>query len=171
MNSSEVRSMAEAIRAALGRINVGSVVLGSVLLIAPKELRKQAFWYTNVTKMTKRYDGAVLALGVGLVGAITRNDLLQRALVWGLAVTVKSIYDDVVAKEPFVLVQSGQVEGWNFDPNENVALYIDGAPIRETVTTDANGYFKYTPASPLASGTHTVVAATSKKAYYETVAI
>jgi len=163
--------MAEAIRAALGRINIGSVVLGSVLLIAPKELRKQAFWYTNVTKTAKQYDGAVLALGVGLVGAITRQELLQRALVWGLAITINTIYDDMVAKKPFVLVQSNSVEGWNFDANESVTLIIDGVPVRETITTDANGYFKYTPATPLASGTHTVVAATSKKAYYETVAI
>jgi hypothetical protein len=163
--------MAEAIRAALGRINVGSVVLGSVLLIAPKELRKQAFWYTNVTKTAKQYDGAVLALGVGLVGAVTRQELLQRALVWGLAITISTIYDDMVAKKPFVLVQGNQVEGWNFDPNESVTLIIDGEQVRETITTDANGYFKYTPASALSSGTHTVVAATSKKAYYETVAI
>jgi hypothetical protein len=146
-------------------------VLGSVLLIAPKELRKQAFWYTNVTKTAKRYDGAVLAIAVGLVGAVTRQELLQRALVWGLAITINEIYDDTIAKKPFVLVQSNQIEGWNFDPNENVILIVDGTQVRETVTTDANGYFKYTPATALASGTHTIVAATSKKAYYETVAI
>jgi hypothetical protein len=167
----EVRAVAEAVRAALARINIGSVVLGSVLLIAPKELRKQAFWYTNVTKTTRQYDGAVLALGVGLVGAVTRQELLQRALVWGLAITINTIYDDVVAKRPFILVQGNQVEGWNFDANEQVTLIIDGEQVRETVTTDASGYFKYTPATALSSGTHTVVAATSKKAYYETVAI
>jgi len=163
--------MAEAIRAALGRINVGSVVLGSVLLIAPKELRKQAFWYNNVTKTAKQYDSSILALGVGLVGAVTRQELLQRALVWGLAITINAIYDDVVAKKPFVLVQSNSIEGWNFDANESVMLIIDGTPVRDTVTTDANGYFKYTPATALSSGTHTIVAATSKKAYYDTVAI
>jgi hypothetical protein len=163
--------MAEAIRTALARINVGSVVLGSVLLIAPKELRKQAFWYTNVTKTVRRFDGAVLAIGVGLVGAITRQELLQRALVWGLAITINEIYDDMVAKKPFILVQPSQVEGWNFDANEQVTLIVDGEQVRAEIVTDANGYFKYTPATPLASGTHTVVAATSKKAYYETVSI
>jgi hypothetical protein len=163
--------MAEAIRAALGRINVGSVVLGSVLLIAPKELRKQAFWYTNVTKTVRRFDGAVLAIGVGLVGAVTRQELLQRALVWGLAITINEIYDDMVAKKPFVLVQSSTIEGWNFDANERVTLVVDGEQVRAEIATDANGYFKYTPDTALSSGTHTVVAATSKKAYYETVTI
>jgi hypothetical protein len=156
---------------ALKRINVGSVALGSALIIAPKELRKQKFWYSNVTKLTKRYDDAVISVAVGLVGIVTGQELLERALVWGLAFAIDDIYEDMVAKTPFVYVTSTNVEGWNFDANAHVDLYIDGQPVRDTITTDANGYFKYTPSTALASGSHTVVAVTPNKAYSETVAI
>lgn len=161
----------ESIRAVLGRINVGSVALGAALLIAPKELRKQAVWYNNVTKNVRRYDDAVLAVAVGLVGAITRNDLLQRALIYGLAFSIKDIYDEMVAKEPFVVMTTDYVEGWNFDANETVTLIVDGRAVPDTITTDANGHFKYTPAAKYASGTHDIVVATSRKAFSAKVAI
>jgi hypothetical protein len=162
--------MAEVLNA-FRRINIGSVALGSALLIASKELRKQTFWYNNVTKLTKRYDNAVLGIAIGLVGIVTGQELLERGLVWGLAFAISDIYEEMVAKTPFIYVTSQQVEGWNFDANAQVTLYIDGEPVRDTITTDANGYFKYTPSTALASGSHTVVAVTSNKAYYETVAI
>ena len=162
--------MAEVLNA-FRRINIGSVALGSALLIGPKELRKQAFWYGNVTKFTKRYDDATLGIAVGLVGIVTGQEILERGLVWGLALAIKDVYEDMVAKTPFVYVSPSQVEGWNFDANANVELYIDGRKVTDTITTDANGYFKYTPATALASGSHTVVAVTPNKAYAETVAL
>jgi hypothetical protein len=162
--------MAEVLNA-FKRINIGSVALGSALLVATKELRKQAFWYGNVTKLTKRYDDATLGIAVGLVGIVTGQEILERGLVWGLALAVKDVYEDMVAKSPFVLVQSSQIEGWNFDANSNVTLYIDGRQVPDTITTDANGYFKYTLSTALSSGSHTVVAVTPNKAYAETVAI
>jgi hypothetical protein len=162
--------MAEVLNA-LKRINIGSIALGSALMIAPKELRKQSFWYGNVTKFTKRYDDAVLGVAVGLVGIVTGQDILERALVWGLAFAINDIYEDMVAKTPFVYVTASQIEGWNFDANAQVTLFINGQPVRDTITTDANGYFKYTPSTALASGSHTVVAVTANKAYSETVAI
>jgi len=162
--------MAEVLNA-FKRINIGSVALGSALLVATKELRKQAFWYGNVTKLAKRYDDAVLGIAVGLVGMVTNQEILERGLVWGLALAVKDVYEDMVAKTPFVYVTSSQIEGWNFDANAPVTLFIDGNQVTGRIETDANGYFKYTPDTALASGSHTVVAVTYNKAYSETVAI
>jgi hypothetical protein len=156
---------------AFRRINVGSVALGSALLIAPKELRKQAFWYGNVTKFTKRYDDAVLGVAVGLVGIVTGQELLERGLVWGLAFAINDVYEDMVAKTPFVYVTASQIEGWNFDANAPIELYIDGQKVTATITTDANGHFTYAPSTALASGSHTIVAVTPNKAYAETIAI
>jgi len=162
--------MAEVLNA-FRRINIGSVALGSALLIATKELRKQAFWYGNVTKFTKRYDDATLGIAVGLVGIVTGQELLERGLVWGLALAVKDVYEDMVAKAPFVYVTASQIEGWNFDANTQVKVYIDGREIQAEIVTDANGHFKYTFPTALYSGSHTIVAVTPNKAYSETVAI
>lgn len=156
----------ETVRNLLGRVNIGSAVLGGALLIAPKELRKQAMWNTNVTKLVRRYDDAVLAFAVGLIGAVTRQDLLQRAMIYALAFSINDVYAEMVAKEPFIVVQSGSIEGFNFDANASVELYIDGSKVTATITSDANGHFTYTPSTALASGTHTVVALTPNKATY-----
>jgi len=155
----------------LRRINIGSVALGSALFIGSKELRKQAFWYNNVTKLAKRYDDAVLGIAVGLVGMVTRQDILERGLIWGLVFAIDDVYEDMVAKAPFVYVTASQIEGWNFDANASVELYIDGQKVTGTITTDANGHFTYAPSTALASGSHTIVAVTPNKSYAETVAI
>lgn len=154
---------------ALRRINVPSVAMGALFLIAPKELRKQSTWYNTVTKFTRRLDEAVLPLAVGLIGTITGRDALARGLVWGLAIAIKDIYEEAVAKEPFLLVTKDGIEGWNFDANESVMLFIDGVQVTDRVLTDSSGHFKYETA--LSAGTHSVSAATSHKALSVEVAI
>ncbi len=161
----------ETIRTLIGRINVGSVALGAALLIAPKELRKQAMWYNSVTKNVRRYDDAVLGIAVGLVGAIARQELLERAIIYGLAFAIRDVYDEMIAKEPFVVMQTGYIEGWNFDANSPVTIVVDGATITDRIATDANGYFKYTPATPFTAGVHDIVVTTPTKAFGGKVAI
>ncbi len=46
-------------------------------------------------------------------------------------------------------------------PGSTVTLIIRSDPITVTVTADANGNWSYTPTTPLASGTHTVIASAS----------
>jgi len=161
----------ETVRALFGRINIGSVALGAALLIAPKELRKQAMWYNNVTKNVRRYDDAVLSIAVGLVGAIARYELLERAMIYGLAFAIKDVYEEMISKEPFVVMQTGSIEGWNFDANAPVTITIDGTTVTDRVSTDANGYFKYTPATPFTAGVHDIVVSTSRKTFGGKVAI
>lgn len=153
--------------------------IGGIVNIVEDALYENTGLYKAKVYLRQAAEGLVPTI-TGIIGFIGREfagieelEVLEDQLAIGLANMIRGAYRYYGSKRPFaVAVDASTIEGWNFDANSSVQIIIDGTDVTPSgLTTDENGHFKATLASPLASGKHDLIVKTSKKAFHDVIVV
>lgn len=146
-------------------------VIGAVPAIAHRELKERVAGYAKFMEKIEHFAEGLLDTGIGLVGIGFDLPYVDNLVSFGVYGLLKGAYKHFFKKDPFIYVDGSKIEGWNFDANDKVTIVVDGTtlvdPSSQTpVSTDANGYFSYTPSTALSAGVHDVLVRTTNKAVF-----
>ena len=137
-----------------------------IISIADRELKENVAGYSGFMRKIEHFSRGLMEFGIGVLGILFDLPYIDSAIKYGIKDLLHGAYKHFWKKDPYLVVSGSAIEGFNFDPSENVYLYVDGTLVsptqNTTITTDANGYFKYE--TSLDAGVHNIVAMTSTKA-------
>jgi len=153
--------------------------VGGIVNIVEDVLYENTAFY-KIKPYLKHASEGVVPIITGAIGFLGREfagieelEVLEDSLALGIANMIRGAYRFYGSKRPFAAaIDASTIEGWNFDANDSVQIIVDGNNVTPSgLTTDANGHFKATLSSPLASGKHDLVVKTSKKAFHDVIHI
>ena len=153
--------------------------IGGVVNIVEDALYENTAFYKIKPVLKHASDGVVPAI-TGVLGWLGRSfggieelEVLEEQLPIGIANMIRGLYRFYGSKKPFAVATDNKtIEGWNFEANTSVKIYVDGNDVTPTgLTTDSNGYFKATLSSELSSGKHELIVQVGKKAFYDVIVV
>jgi len=144
--------------------------LGAVTYMINREVEEHVAPYGQFMERIHHFSNGVVSTLLGIIGIVTGVPYLDTLTVVGVKELLSGVYKQFIKKDPYLVVTADSIEGYNFDPSEDVILVVDGEKVSPTsnvtVKTDGDGYFIYKPSTKLSKGVHTVVASTSTKSAY-----